>query len=95
METKIKNALTEVYTILNKLDFYSKIPTEFRNYIENNRNKNYSFNFNENMPLFNQITNENTRLLISYIYMKYINTSSEESEFYEQEINEILAKINN
>ena len=93
METKIdNNALTETYVILNKLKLYYKLPEEFQKYIEMNKNNDYNFDFNENMPLFNQLKNETTRNLISYIYIKYINDSEKNLKFFEKEIQDILNK---
>lgn len=95
METKIdNNALTETYVILNKLKLYYKLPDEFQKYIEMNKNNDYNFDFNENIPLFNQLKNDTTKNLISFIYIKYINDSEKNSQFYEHEIEEILNRVN-
>ena len=95
MEDKMidKNALTEVYTILTQLDLYSKIPKEFQEYIIENKNNDYIFSFNKNMPLFTQVTNSITRMLLSYIYIKYINTSANENKFLLNEVLELLNVI--
>lgn len=85
-----KNALTEVYVILNQLELYSKIPMEFQKYIYENKNNNYDFVFNKEVPLFNQLSNDTTRILLSYIYIKYINDSSEKTKFLLNEVIDIL-----
>ena len=86
-----RNVLTEVYVILMQLGLYSKIPMEFQKFIMENKNSDYIFEFNKNVPLFNQINNDSTRILLSYIYMKYINNSIDEEKFLLTEVLEILS----
>ena len=83
MESKVldKNALTEVYIILTSLGLYSRIPEEFQKFIFENKNNNYLFTFNQNVPLFEQLNNDTTCVLLSYIYTKYINDSVEKEIF--------------
>ena len=75
MEDKIKDkqALTEVYTVLNELKLFNKIPSKIWKYIVNNKDNNYTFTFDRNRPLYYQITNDNTGFLLSYLTAKYIN----------------------
>ena len=86
-----RNVLTEVYVILMQLGLYSKLPMEFQKFIMENKNSDYIFEFNKNVPLFNQINNDSTRILLSYIYMKYINNSIDEEKFLLTEVLEILS----
>lgn len=72
------NCCKELYVILNKLNLFYKLPNELKQYIQENQNKLYKFDFNLNLPLIYQLENENTRKYISYIYLKYINNSIEE-----------------
>jgi len=89
MESKIeiKNIFTEVHVILNELKLYDKIPNELKELIEYNLNNKYEFNFNKNIPLFNQVTNQTTRNLLTYIYINYINNNN---KFLKNEIDDIL-----
>ena len=44
----------------------------------NNKANNYKFSFNQEIPLYEQIEDEDTKTLISYLYLKYINKNQEE-----------------
>lgn len=94
-EIKIKEAFTETFIILNELGLYNRLPNEFKKVIELNYDVNYKFSFNKTAPLFNQINNDITRNLITYIYINYINKDNNINHFFENEINEILNGTNN
>ena len=68
----------ELYVILNKLNLFYKLPNELKQYIFENQDNLYKYDFNINLPLFYQIENENTKKYISYLYLKYINNRIEE-----------------
>lgn len=89
------NALTEVYTILTELDLYKKIPNELQDYIKENKNNDYVFNFDKLVPLFPQVHNDTTRVLLSYLYTKYINGSNTRTKFILNDVIDILKKVNN
>lgn len=91
-EIKIREAFTETFIILNELNLYNKLPSEFKKIIESNYDNNYKFSFNKDIPLFNQINNDTTRNLITYIYINYINKDN--NQFFENEINNILNEVN-
>lgn len=78
----------ELYVILNKLNLFYKLPEDLQQYISNNQDALYKYDFNTDVPLIYQIENENTKELISYIYLKYINTNMQEKDMllnkYEQ-----------
>ncbi len=90
---KIREAFTETFIILNELSLYNRLPNEFKKIIESNYDSNYKFSFNKDIPLFNQINNDITRNLITYIYINYINKDN--NQFFENEINNILNEANN
>lgn len=90
---KIKEAFTETFIILNELSLYNRLPNELKKIIESNYDSNYKFSFNKDIPLFNQINNDITRNLITYIYINYINKDN--NQFFENEINNILNEVNN
>ena len=92
-EIKIREAFTETFIILNELSLYNRLPNEFKKIIESNYDSNYKFSFNKDIPLFNQINNDITRNLITYIYINYINKDN--NQFFENEINNILYEVNN
>ena len=92
-EIKIREAFTETFIILNELSLYNRLPNELKKIIESNYDSNYKFSFNKDIPLFNQINNDITRNLITYIYINYINKDN--NQFFENEINNILNELNN
>lgn len=92
-EIKIKRAFTETFVILNELNFYNKIPDELKMIIECNYDSNLIISFDKDIPLFNQISNDITRNLITYIYFTYIDKDN--SHFYESELNNIWNNMDN
>lgn len=89
-EIELKNAFTETYIILNELKLFNKIPSELKKLMKENLNNNYNFRFNINVPLFNQVDNQITRNLLTYIYINYINNDSKTIEFLKNEIEDIF-----
>lgn len=89
-----QNALTEVYTILTELDLYSKIPNELQRFIFDNKNNNYKFDFNKQKPLFYQITNNTTSILLSYLYTQYICNDNKNVAVILNDVIDILNNIN-
>lgn len=73
-----KKAYLEAYIILKKLELLDELPTEIKENLMNNRVNDYTFSFNQEFPLYEQIENEETKALISYLYLKYINKNLEE-----------------
>lgn len=92
-EIKIKEAFTETFIILNELSLYDRLPSEFKKIIVSNYDDNYKFSFDNDIPLFNQINNDITRNLITYIYINYINKDN--NQFFENELNSIIDLLNN
>ena len=86
----------EIYVILSKLGLFYKLPEELKEYIYQNQNLSYEYDFDNNLPLIYQINNDKTKAYISYLYLKYINDSSSEKAIllkkYEQ--NEIINQEN-
>ena len=73
MENNIdRDALKEVYIILNELDLYNRIPVELQEYIDENKSDEHTFSFDKDKPLFNQVKNTKTSLLLTYLYTQYI-----------------------
>lgn len=87
-----KNALAEIFIILNRLNLYNKLPIEFQEYININKNSDHKFDFNEKAPLLQQLSNSTTKNLLSYIHIKYIENSKENRGFFLNEVLEILEK---
>ena len=94
-EIKIRIAFTETFIILNDLNLYYRLPDALKTIIESNYDDNYNFSFDKNVPLFNQIDNDITRNLITYIYINYINKDNNINNFFANEINDILNETSN
>lgn len=85
-----KDVCREVYIILTKLNLYNRIPEELRIYIEGTQNMAHDFEFNEEAPLFYQISDNQTKDFLTYIFIKYINTSKLDAEFCKNTVIEIM-----
>lgn len=88
-----KNVCRELYIILTKLNLYNKVPETLRKYVEENQNMEYNFDFNENTPLFYQISNEKTKDFLTYLFIKYINTSEADATYCRSTIVEIMKNV--
>ncbi len=95
MENKVvRDAFKEAYIVLNELDLYKRLPAKLKSRIEETMDPNHTFSFDKNIPLFNQVNNDVTRNLLTYIYISYINNDNGTDEFFEDELNEIIRQAN-
>lgn len=89
----------EIYTILTELNLFKKLPSKTQNYIINTKNNEYIFLFDKDIPIQFQTTNKKTMVVLSYLYLKYINknpkkgnilknTYRENEEKYQKLLNE-------
>lgn len=74
------DVINESYIVLEKLELLHKLPENVLSFLKSNLDENYSFTINPDMPLDLQINNENTKVYISYLFLKYINDSKEEKD---------------
>lgn len=76
MIVKYANAYTEVYKILECLEeeSYEKIPKEFLQVIEENRNLDYEYEINEEQDLSEQPMLIETRAILLNIFRDYLAT---------------------
>lgn len=72
---------SEVYYILTELKQFNKLPQEKQKYIVKNKDNNYKFKFNKNIPLQFQIKSKETRIVLSYLFLKYINKDEKLKKF--------------
>lgn len=72
--------LGNVYSILTELDLFNKIPTDKQNYIINNK-ANYKCIFNKNIPLQSQVSDKETMVVLSYLFLKYINDNADTKRY--------------
>lgn len=78
MINKIDNiTCLEIYVILTELQLFEKLPKEIQRYIINTKSNDHIFVFEKNMPIQFQTVNKNTMVVLSYLYLKYINENSE------------------
>lgn len=67
------NTCTDIYTILIDLDLFCELPPDKQNFILKNRAEDYRFKFNSHIPLKYQIKSKETKIVLSYLFFKYIN----------------------
>lgn len=66
-------ACKKIYVILNELNLFDNLPDDKQIFIREKRDQNYKFDYNKNMPLEEQIQDKETRIVLSYLFLKYIN----------------------
>ena len=66
-------ACKKIYVILNELNLFNNLPDDKQIFIREKRDPNYKFDYNKNMPLEEQIQDKETRIVLSYLFLKYIN----------------------
>lgn len=66
-------ACKKIYVILNELNLFNNLPDDKQIFIREKRAQNYKFDYNKNMPLEEQIQDKETRIVLSYLFLKYIN----------------------
>ena len=78
----ISKRLVEVEYILKKLDdeYIKKIPQEIWDYIEENKDKNYIFNYDKNKTLVEQNLSIDTISILKYINMEYLVDEKDKKE---------------
>ena len=69
-----------VYSILNDLDMFDKLPKDKQNYIINHK-ENYKCKFDKNIPLQFQINDKETMIVLSYLFLKYINQNADTKKY--------------
>ena len=81
----LNKRLVEVEYILRKLDneYIKKIPQEIWDYIEENKDKNYVFNYDDNRTLVEQKLNIDTISILTYINMEYLLGEEQKREMIE------------
>lgn len=81
----LNKRLVEVEYILKKLDdeYIKKIPQEIWDYIEENKDKNYIFNYDENKTLVEQNLSIDTISILTYINMEYLLGKEQKKEMIE------------
>ncbi len=97
MNKVYRNALTEVYEILQYLDdeSFKKIPSEILEGIDKNRNKDYEYFLNESLPFVEQEMLDESRAILFNLYRDYLTTPEKRkmiAEYQNQELRIIEKK---
>lgn len=79
MDQKYNVAYAESNVILKKLNLINKLPENIRKILESFDGK-CDFEFDENIPIFEQVKNEETSDVLMYLYIKYICEDEEEKK---------------
>lgn len=66
-----------IYIIFTGLDLFKKLPKDKQNFIESNKDEKYRFNFDKKKPIQFQIKDKETMVVLSYLFLKYINKNPE------------------
>ena len=69
-----------VYSILTELNLLNKIPIDKQNYIINNK-ANYKCIFNKNIPLQSQVSDKETMVVLSYLFLNNINDKTDTKKY--------------
>ena len=93
MQDNTKKAFSEVYDVINHMeeDMRNKIPTEFINFIKENRDLSYNIKIDYSQGIVNQNLIHETKVLLSLIYRDYICDEEKKKILIEQD-NKILNK---
>ena len=83
--TEYKKAYSELYEIIKALNEEEKrkIPISYINFIDSNRDKEYSFTFDKNKSLLMQDIKVETKALLVNLYEKYI-AEDDEKEYWKK-----------
>lgn len=73
-------ACTNIYCILNELNIFNKLPEDKQKYIVKHK-ENYIVRFNKNVPIQFQINDKETMVVLSYLFLKYINDSADTKKY--------------
>ena len=84
---KERQCYSEVYDIIIFLDedLKQKIPKKWIEFLEKTKMSNYITTINPYMPLEMQKINKQSKLIISYLYIKYLSDDDEKVFFVEKE----------
>lgn len=76
-----RKACYQAYVVLKELELLDELPNKVKTQIISNgdiSDNSEKFSFDQSVPLFEQIDYEKTKVLLSYLYLKYINKNEEE-----------------
>ena len=82
----LEKDFTEVYHVINHMEDedVKKISSNFIEMIQDNMDKSYDFVYDENKKVNEQNLSENSRVIISIMYLKYLACEDEKTRYYEK-----------
>ena len=85
VSVELSEGISEILDILKHMEksYSDKIPQKFKDYLENNKSKNYIPNLNHSQKLNEMDLKEKTKDILTYIYMNYWSTTEEKINFIE------------
>lgn len=89
-EENYPNAYKEVYVILQNFDKseFKLIPKSFINMLENNMNREYNFELDDDFD--KQELLQETKTILSYVYLNYLGTKEEKAKIKQKFKQDIL-----
>ena len=86
-----KKAFVEVQAVLNCLDIddYKKIPIDIINALEENKEKNYKYDYDESLEYSSWNLMAETKAILYNLYKNYLATEEQKKILIEKEQNEI------
>lgn len=76
----IDNNLKEVYIVLEKFNLIDQLPQRFVEYITENKNDEYDFQYEEEKKLIEQNISEETKQILTVIYQDFLCTEEQNKE---------------
>lgn len=77
---------TEAYIVLEKLNLLNELPQNLQELIKENYDNNINFTYDDLLPLEYQSLSKDTRVYLTYLYMKYFCKSYDERKQYQAAI---------
>lgn len=74
------DALSEIDIILEYMEITSVFPEKMIQFIKENKNDNYHFEYNEKMSLNNQNITKTTKEILAILYFEYFCTNEQKEE---------------
>lgn len=88
VDNTFSNNLKEVYVVLEKLEILKKLPNKFVQFIIENKNDEYKFEYENNKKLMEQNISEESKQILTVIYQDFLCTKEQSDE-----LNKILIQI--
>lgn len=80
VDNTLSNNLKEVYVVLEKLEILKKLPNKFVQFIIENKNDEYKFEYDNNKQLMEQNISEESKQILTLIYQDFLCTKEQSDE---------------